>query len=88
MKAQSVELKANWVWKERDVGVSSVLDEVSELKLESGWTPVHAMPSDIHVELMKTQRIPDPYLRFNEHKVQCEEFTSDNVEWYRVTEES
>ena len=72
MKAQAVELKANWRWKERNITIDHVWDEVSR---DEGWSPVRAgMPSEIHVELMKAHMIPDPYIGFNEHKVQCKLF--------------
>ena len=73
MKAQAVELKANWRWKERNITIDHVWDEVSR---DEGWSPVRAgMPSELHVELMKTLMIPDPYIGFNEHKVQCKLFS-------------
>ena len=73
MKTQAVELKANWRWKERNITIDHVWDEVSK---DEGWSPVRAgMPSEIHVELMKAHMIPDPFIGFNEHKVQCKLFS-------------
>ncbi|TDL19227.1 glycoside hydrolase [Rickenella mellea] len=67
MKIQAIELTKDWVWKERDKNGCPVLDEI--VKFRSDWRPVQSMPSEVHVELMKINRIPDPYLGFNEHKV-------------------
>ncbi|KAM5541197.1 hypothetical protein V8D89_005126 [Ganoderma adspersum] len=58
-------ISQGWAWKERDVSVASVLDEVS-----SSWTGAAAFPSEIHVELLKAGRIPDPFKGSNEHEVQ------------------
>lgn len=72
MKVQAVDLKINWRWKERDAAITAVWEEVKD---EKGWnTAQSGLPSEIHVELMKAQKIPDPYIGFNEHKVQCEWF--------------
>lgn len=66
-------LKSNWVWKQHgedeDISVRVSRDDLGS---EAGWTAVSAMPSEIHVELLKNQLIPDPYIGFNEHSVQCE----------------
>ncbi|EIW52338.1 glycoside hydrolase [Trametes versicolor FP-101664 SS1] len=61
-------LDQSWVWKERDPSIPSVIDEVnSDTK---GWTPATSFPSEIHAELIKAKRIPDPFVGFNEHEVQ------------------
>ena len=67
MAARVTEIKHGWSWKERDLSIASVLDEVN-----SSWTNASAFPSEIHVELLKPGRIPDPFKGFNEHEVQCE----------------
>lgn len=56
-----------WAWKQRDPSVVSVLDE-----LTSSWKAATEFPSEVHVELLKAGNIPDPFLGFNEHEVQCE----------------
>ena len=58
------------MWKERDTSVASVLDEYDPARVEK-WNRAEAVPSEIHVELMKKGKIPDPYIGANEHKVQC-----------------
>ncbi|KAJ6544339.1 glycoside hydrolase [Mycena capillaripes] len=63
---RNLELASNWSWKQREPAVDSVLDEVET----SGWKPAQAYPSEIHVELLKSGAIPDPYAGFNENKVQ------------------
>ena len=60
-------LSQNWSWKQRDMAVASVLDELS-----SSWSSATSFPSEVHVELLKAGRIPDPFIGFNEHEVQCE----------------
>ena len=67
MTAAVTAISQGWAWKERDVSIASVLDEV-----DSSWTDAAAFPSEIHVELLKTGRIPDPFKGSNEHEVQCE----------------
>lgn len=80
MESQTTELNTNWRWKERD---QSVVDVTSELELfrvdgsQSPWTKCHSMPSEVHVELMKAAKIPDPYKGHNEHQVQC-------AHWFRL----
>ncbi|KAF7333055.1 hypothetical protein MVEN_02412100 [Mycena venus] len=75
---RNLELKSNWSWKQREPSVESVLDEVDT----SGWKTAQAYPSEIHVELLKSGLIPDPYLGFNENKVQW----IGKVEWlYKCT---
>lgn len=79
MTVQSIELDRNWEWKQRDKSVPSVLEELSITKSEDGsddaqglrWRAATAFPSEVHVELLKAGMIPDPYVEFNEHKVQC-----------------
>lgn len=66
---RNLELNSNWSWKQRDAGVEIVLDE---LAATDRWKVAQAYPSEIHVELLKSGLIPDPYLGFNENKVQCE----------------
>ncbi|EIM92628.1 glycoside hydrolase [Stereum hirsutum FP-91666 SS1] len=78
MTVQSIEIHQNWEWKQRDKSVQSVLEELSTTKSEDGsddaqglkWRAVTAFPSEVHVELLKAGMIPDPYVEFNEHKVQ------------------
>ena len=67
MAARVTAIKHGWSWKERDLSIISVLDEVN-----SPWTNAATFPSEIHVELLKAGRIPDPFKGFNEHEVQCE----------------
>ncbi|KAJ7166082.1 glycoside hydrolase [Mycena filopes] len=63
-RARNLELNTDWSWKQREPAVGSVLEEVE------GWKAAQAYPSEIHVELLKSGAIPDPYLGFNENKVQ------------------
>ncbi|KDQ51573.1 glycoside hydrolase family 2 protein [Jaapia argillacea MUCL 33604] len=74
MKVQEITLNRNWQWKQRDTSLSAVLDELNppagEQELINKWNDAHAFPSEIHIELMKVGQIPDPYVGFNEHKVQ------------------
>lgn len=78
MKIQVSELSSGWKWKERDVSIDGVWDEISLTSSQGledskkGWRDVHMMPSEIHVELRKSGEIEDPYIGFNEHKIQCE----------------
>lgn len=67
-EARTTLLNNNWRWKQRNFSVPSVFDELRA----SDWNDVSSMPSEIHVELMHVGRIPDPFLEFNEHQVQCE----------------
>ncbi|KAJ7062793.1 glycoside hydrolase family 2 protein [Mycena amicta] len=49
---------------------------------DNGWRAAQTSPSEIHVELLKSGLIPDPYIGFNEHKVQW----VGKVEWlYKCT---
>ncbi|KAI0917712.1 hypothetical protein AcW2_007777 [Taiwanofungus camphoratus] len=68
-------LSDGWHWKERDATYRSVWDEALQLthatdSLNSTWTAAQTFPSEIHVELLKAGHIPDPFIGFNEHKVQ------------------
>ena len=67
MTAHNLPIAQNWSYKQRDTSISSVLDELNE----SSWTTATGFPSEVHVELLKAGRIPDPFLGFNEHEVQC-----------------
>lgn len=71
-KCYDVELSQNWFWKEKTDDFE--ISEVIELATEKGWKAVHRMPSEVHVELLKLNEILDPYLGYNEHKIQCEWF--------------
>ncbi|KAF8959158.1 glycoside hydrolase family 2 protein [Flammula alnicola] len=65
--------KQSWFWKQRKSSTASVLDEVDvaeDKDIVRGWTKARSSPSEIHVELLTTGAIPDPYIGFNEHKVQ------------------
>lgn len=72
MKIEKTELKI-WQWKEKNAPVESILHEASSVSDNSGtgWQDASAYPSEIHVELVKKGSIPDPFLGFNEHEVQC-----------------
>lgn len=75
--AQSTVLEHDWFWKQRDPARPSLLSELDlphfppDTSILHAWSPTHAFPSEVHVELLKSDRIPDPYVGFNEHKVQC-----------------
>ncbi|KAF8492119.1 glycoside hydrolase [Gautieria morchelliformis] len=62
-------LKSGWLWKQRDGSLLDALDQLDTGRLAS-WNKAASFPSEIHVELLKSGEIPDPYLRNNEHKVQ------------------
>ncbi|KAJ6579656.1 glycoside hydrolase [Mycena vulgaris] len=64
---RNLELSSNWSWKQREPAIELVLDELTP---SDGWKAAQAYPSEIHVELLKSGLIPDPYLGFNENKVQ------------------
>lgn len=70
MRLQSINLglNYNWKWKQRNEEVASVWDEVDR----GAWRKAESVPSEIHVELLKAGLIPDPFVGFSEHKVQCE----------------
>lgn len=75
--AVHTELKSNWSWKQRDPKVP-VVEEVAT----TGWRSTQAYPSEIHVELLKNNLIPDPYRGFAEQEVQW----VGEVEWlYKCT---
>jgi len=81
MAAATTELKSGWQWKQREATVA-IGDELGRL----GWTMASAMPSEIHLELMKVGRIPDPYIADNEHKIQCESARDASVgSWHERT---
>ncbi|KDQ11978.1 glycoside hydrolase family 2 protein [Botryobasidium botryosum FD-172 SS1] len=75
-----VNLNTGWSWKQRDPSIVSVLDEINSLNsaeptgdstgTRTSWRPAISFPSEIHIELLKAGLIPDPYVGFNEHKVQ------------------
>ncbi|KAG6853109.1 hypothetical protein C0991_006799 [Blastosporella zonata] len=77
---QTVLLNEGWSWKQRDTKLPSVLDELGSPthgSIQDGWRVAQAFPSEVHVELLKAGLIPDPYVGFNEHKVQW----IGDVEW-------
>ncbi|KAF9465788.1 glycoside hydrolase superfamily [Collybia nuda] len=72
-ETHTVQLNQDWFWKQRDITIPSVLDELelpADPNIQDGWTPTHTFPSEVHVELLKKKHIPDPFVGFNEHKVQ------------------
>ncbi|KAF5314882.1 hypothetical protein D9619_007494 [Psilocybe cf. subviscida] len=62
----------DWMWKQREIN-----NPISNELKSSGWRKAASFPSEIHVELLKAGLIPDPYIGFNEHKVQW----IGDVEW-------
>ncbi|KAI0326209.1 glycoside hydrolase [Cubamyces sp. BRFM 1775] len=76
MQARTISLDRAWHWKERDVSVAlkdEIQLETDTLQVSSSpgeWSPAKSFPSEIHVELIKAGRIPDPFIGFNEHAVQ------------------
>jgi hypothetical protein len=73
-------LSENWEWKQRDLKIANLLDELKAPSVSikedskdtrSTWRKANTSPSEIHTELLKAGLIPDPYKGFNEHKVQC-----------------
>jgi beta-mannosidase len=40
--------------------------------IKHSWFRASRFPSEVHVELLNRQIIPNPYVAFNEHEVQCE----------------
>ena len=72
MAARVTSISQGWGWKERDASIASVLDELNP---DSYWAKAAAFPSEVHLELLKAGRIPDPFKGFNEHEVQCESAT-------------
>jgi beta-mannosidase len=89
MKIENTELKI-WQWKERDTSLGSVVHEAgstAEGGVDTGWQDALAYPSEIHVELLSKGEIPDPFLGFNEHKVQCKsqsESITSSVAYHRT----
>ncbi|KAF9076833.1 glycoside hydrolase [Rhodocollybia butyracea] len=76
----------SWAWKQRNASVEHVLDEIHQQDIDAnvknveptaGWRKAQRYPSEIHVELISSGLIPDPYLGFNEHIVQW----IGNAEW-------
>ncbi|KAH8082418.1 glycoside hydrolase superfamily, partial [Cristinia sonorae] len=69
----TIDIGDGWAWKEREVtdGDGSLEEDFTS---QGGWTTVSSFPSEIHLELLKVGRIPDPFLSFNEHDVQCKEW--------------
>ncbi|CAE6426065.1 unnamed protein product [Rhizoctonia solani] len=72
-------LSENWEWKQRDLKIANLLDELKAPSVSikedskdtrSTWRKANTSPSEIHTELLKAGLIPDPYKGFNEHKVQ------------------
>lgn len=78
-EVDTVIINQGWSWKQRNLSIVEVVDEI-ELpdlgEIQEGWARAQIYPSEVHVELLKSGRIPDPYLGFNEHKVQCEYHTA------------
>ncbi|KAF9448772.1 hypothetical protein P691DRAFT_26182 [Macrolepiota fuliginosa MF-IS2] len=35
------------------------------------WIPASQFPSEVRIELLRNEFIPDPFVGFNEHKIQC-----------------
>ena len=68
--------ECQWSWKQRGHTANDVLDETElrpDLDFVKGWRKAESsIPSEVHVELLKIGAIPEPYIGFNEHKVQCE----------------
>ncbi len=60
----------NWSWKQLQPSDDNTHDDTG------GWSKASCMPSEVHVELLKSGMIPDPYIGFNEHQVQCKEFVT------------
>lgn len=55
----------NWSWKQLQPSDSNIHTD------KEGWSKAFCMPSEVHVELLKSGAIPDPYIGYNEHQVQC-----------------
>ncbi|KAF9490586.1 glycoside hydrolase family 2 protein [Pleurotus eryngii] len=73
-------LDKGWFWKQRQDSIAEVVKElghglpddshdVSRGSIVGGWQPAVAFPSEVHVELLRSQWIPHPFVAFNEHKV-------------------
>src|SRR5690349_9398045 len=67
--AEKINISANWQWKQRNLAINDILSDAGD---DKDWTDCVSFPSEVHVELIRSGKIPDPYLGFNEHKVQCE----------------
>lgn len=65
VKSVALDDHTRWQWKEK---VSGDLTTASQ---EHSWRTARSFPSEIHVELLAEGLIPDPFVEFNEHKVQC-----------------
>jgi hypothetical protein len=73
------ELKAGWQWKQRCPELPLLTDVSADHSDRSDpyqWRSADTVPSEIHVELLKAGLIPDPYIGFNEHRVQCNAYLS------------
>ncbi|KAF5360479.1 hypothetical protein D9756_004513 [Leucocoprinus leucothites] len=86
--ASARQISRDWFWKKRNYDVYP--DLVYELKLPVGddytrnWIPASQFPSEVHIELLHRNLIPDPFIGFNEHKVQW----IGEAEWlYKTTVE-
>lgn len=66
-RATAQVLDQGWSWKEHRPTSSDILSTISS---QEDWTPASTFPSEIHVELLDTGKIQDPFLGFNEHDVQ------------------
>lgn len=74
MARNTIQLDHNWSLKQRNVDLESLLEETAlplHDDMKKGWTPALTFPSEVHIELLKRGKIPDPYVAFNEHAVQC-----------------
>lgn len=72
MRLLDHELKSDWRLKRRDKSITNVLDELKTWDTAFAYFGSISVPTEVHVELLKGKLIPDPYVGFNEHKVQCE----------------
>ncbi|KAL1746851.1 glycoside hydrolase family 2 protein [Schizophyllum fasciatum] len=77
LATRTITLDEGWAWKRRatpanpDDPANHLTDgAVPSDALTTAWCPARAHPSEVHVELRKAGLIPDPYIGFNEHKVQ------------------
>lgn len=65
IKHQILDAVENWAWKQLE-------SDSDDIQNTHGWSKASRMPSEVHVELLQSGSIPDPYIGFNEHTVQCE----------------
>ncbi len=67
-----LELKDGWTFRQVDgtFDISKYSAFESDTDEPEGWRKVKHMPSDVYVELKESGDIPDPFIGFNEHKVQ------------------